>query len=161
MELSARVAGPRSNGGWLCLPGTRPGSTGAGITWPLSLVCMAGDAASVRLDCPVSVHALLSSLLLQLLEPGRRPASASPCDARELSAPGHHAALSHRHSPLHAHRLLGGGALLAHRLSPGVLSCLSGRQVPADSLPGSDYSRCGSATWCAPTPGKSSSATRA
>ncbi len=80
MELSARVAGPRGNGGWLCLSRHKTWFRWSRNNMARSrLVCMAGDAASVRLDCAVSVRPLLPALLLQLLEPGCRAASASPC----------------------------------------------------------------------------------
>src|ERR1700679_4316543 len=99
---------------------------------------MAGDGASARLDYPLPFRALLPVVLLQLLESGRKPASASTCDAGKLSAPGDHAALPHRDSPLHADRVLGGVAVARDRLSTGVFSGFSGGQVPPDAVPGGD-----------------------
>src|ERR1700733_6356981 len=100
---------------------------------------MAGDGGPARLDYPLPFLALLPVVLLQLLEPGREPASASTCDAGKLSAPGNHAALPDRDSPLHADRVLGGVALARDRLSTSVFSGFSGGQVPADAVPGGDH----------------------
>src|ERR1700689_1828520 len=100
---------------------------------------MAGGLSALRLDCSLSVYALLSSLLLQLLEPGHRPAVASPRNADQLSAPRDQSTLRHRYSPLHAHRLLRGDSFPGDRLSPGMLSRFSGGQVQANVLPGGDF----------------------
>src|SRR5271156_280231 len=101
--------------------------------------CPAGHAAALRMDRALPLYAILSALLLQLLEPERIPADPPPPHTGKLRPSLYEPALPHGNSALAAHRVFGRGAVAADRLPAGLLPRLSLRTPPPSALPGGHH----------------------